>query len=81
METEADFFGMASLINFIKNYQFVSRIQLKDFFIEQVKEAKVLGTIISDTLSWNANCARLITKCNMRLQQDILSESAFYTKR
>ena len=56
------------LINFTKNYQFVSRIKLKDSVIEQVKEAKVLGTIISDTLSWNANCARLTKKCNMRLQ-------------
>ena len=56
------------LINFTKNYQFVSRTKLKDSVIEQVKEAKVLGTIISDTLSWNANCARLTKKCNMKLQ-------------
>jgi hypothetical protein len=56
------------IINFTKNYQFVSRLKLKDSVIEQVREAKVLGTIISDTLSWNSNCARLAKKCNMRLQ-------------
>ena len=50
------------------HYQFVSRLKLKDSVIEQVREAKVLGTIISDTLSWNSNCARLAKKCNMRLQ-------------
>lgn len=56
------------LINFTKNYQFVSRIKLNDSPLEQVKEANILGTIISDSLLWNANCARIVKKCNMRLQ-------------
>ena len=56
------------LITFTKNYQFVSRFKLNDSTLEQVKEAKILGTIISDSLSWNANCARIVKKCNMRLQ-------------
>ena len=56
------------LINFTNNYEFVSRLKLKDTVIEQVKGAKVLGTIISDSLSWNANYARVAKKCNMILQ-------------
>jgi hypothetical protein len=56
------------LVNFTKKYQFVSRLKLKGSNLEQVKEAKVLGTIISDSLSWNANCANIVRKCNMRLQ-------------
>jgi hypothetical protein len=56
------------LINFTKNYQFVSRIKLNDSPLEQVKEANILGTIISDSLLWNENCARIVKKCNMRLQ-------------
>ena len=41
------------LVNFTKKYQFVSRLKLKGSIIEQVKEAKILGTIVSDNLSWN----------------------------
>ena len=56
------------LINFTKKYQFTTRLKLRGSNIEQVHEAKVLGTIISDNLSWNANCAKIRKKCNMRLQ-------------
>ena len=34
------------LVNFTKKYQFATRLKLKDTNIEQVNEAKVLGTII-----------------------------------
>ena len=36
--------------------------------IEQVKNIKVLGTILSDDLSWNANCTAIIKKCYSRMQ-------------
>ena len=56
------------LINFTKKYQFVTRIKLKNANVEQVSEAKVLGTILSDDLSWNKNCANIIRKCHSRMQ-------------
>ena len=54
--------------NFTKKYQFVTRLKLKGTHIEQVIEAKILGTIVSDTLCWDANVARIIKKCNVRMQ-------------
>ena len=56
------------VINFTKNYQFATRIKLKDSNVEQVKEAKILGTIISDDLLWNKNVANIIKKCHSRMQ-------------
>ena len=56
------------IINFTNKYQFTSRMKLRGSNIEQVREAKVLGTVISDDLSWTKNCSRIIKKCNMRLQ-------------
>ena len=56
------------LINFTKNYQFATRLKLNNSNIEQVREAKVLGTILSDDLLWNKNCANIIKKCHSRMQ-------------
>ena len=56
------------LLNFTKKYQFATRLKLKGTNIEQVSEAKILGTIVSDTLCWDANVTRIIKKCNMRMQ-------------
>ena len=36
--------------------------------IEHVKEAKILGTIVSDDLLWDKNCANIIRKCHARMQ-------------
>ena len=38
-----------------QNFQFSTRLQLEEKNIEIVNEMKILGTIISDTLSWNSN--------------------------
>ena len=43
-------------------------LELNDTNIEQVKNFKVLGTILSDDLSWDANCSAIIKKCNSRMQ-------------
>ena len=56
------------LINFTKKHQFSTRLKLKDTNIEQVKHFKVLGTILSDDLSWDANCNAIIKKCYARMQ-------------
>ena len=56
------------LINFTKKYQFSTRLKLNDTNIEQVKNIKVLGTILSDDLSWDANCYAIS-------RQDLLQSS------
>ena len=56
------------LFNFTKKYQFATRLKLKGSNIEQVNEAKILGTIVTDSLSWDANTKRIIKKCHMRMQ-------------
>ena len=56
------------LINFTKKHQFNTRLRLKSSIIEQVTEVKILGTILSDQLTWEKNCKNIIKKCNMRMQ-------------
>ena len=56
------------MFNFTKKYQFATRLMLKGTGVEQVPEAKILGTIISDKLSWDANTSRIVKKCYMRMQ-------------
>ena len=56
------------IIHFTKKYQFATRLKLQGENIQQVKQAKILGTVITDQLTWDANCAAIIKKCYMRLQ-------------
>ena len=55
------------LINLIKKHQFATRVKLRGANIEQVTKAKILGKILSDDLSWDANCDAISRKCNMRM--------------
>ena len=54
--------------NFTNKNQFTMRLQLKWGNIEVVKEMKILGTIIDDSLSWDSNCSQLIKKVNNRMK-------------
>ena len=56
------------LINFTKNYQFSTRLQLKNNNLEIVRETKILGMILTDDLKWDANCSYLIKKFYARMQ-------------
>ena len=58
----------AMFFNFTNNHQFTTRLQLKGENIEVVKQMKILGTIIDDSLSWDSNCSQLIKKVNNRMQ-------------
>ena len=55
------------VINFNKNYQFQTRLQLNGQNIEVVDQIKILGTVITNTLSWDQNCVRIIKKVNARM--------------
>ena len=48
------------LFNFTKKHQFATCLKLRATDIEQVREASILGTIVSDTLSWDANVPRIV---------------------
>ena len=44
------------------------RIRLNDQTIESVKRTTLLGTIISDDLSWDLNVKNIVKKANSRME-------------
>ena len=65
------------LFNFSKKYQFTTKLNLKNENIEMVRETKLLGTIITDQLSWDRNTEELSKKCYKRMQ--LLNAAAAFT--
>ena len=57
----------AMIVNFTKNYQFQTRLVLDTHNIEVVDQMKILGTVITNTLSWTENWTRIIKKVNARM--------------
>ena len=55
------------IINFTNNYQFTTRLLLNETNIEIVDKIKILGTIITDKLTWTENCKELISRVNKRM--------------
>ena len=68
----------AMIFNFTDKFQFTTRLQLKNENIEIVDKMKILGTIVTKSLSWDENCQYLIKKVNARMQllRNILSFGA-----
>lgn len=56
------------IFNFTDNYQFSTRLTLNDDTLEIVKQAKLLGVIITDDLKWDANTQYLVKRANGRMQ-------------
>ena len=56
------------LVNFTDKFEFHTRLQLKGKRVEVVEKNKILGTILTNTLSWEENCANIIKKVNARMQ-------------
>ena len=56
------------IVNFTQNYQFHTRLTLKNNNIQVVNKMKILGTVITDKLSWSENCTILVKKVNARMQ-------------
>ena len=56
------------IFNFTENYQFSTRLTLKDEKLEIVDKAKLLGVIITDDLKWDTNTAFLVKKANTRME-------------
>ena len=55
------------LFNFTHNYQFMTRLVLNGENVEVVPETKLLGTIISNDLTWNSNTANIVRRANARM--------------
>ena len=56
------------IFNFTNNYQFHTRLTLKNENIEIVEKMKLLGTTITNKLTWDDNCTEIIKKVNQRMQ-------------
>ena len=65
------------IFNFSRKNQFTTKLEVNNVNIEIVKEAKLLGTIITDNLSWNRNTHELVKKAFKRMQ--LLFKAAKFT--
>ena len=64
--------------NFIKNYQFTTRLHENEENIEVVSEIKLLGTILTDDLKWDKNTSFLRKKAYRRMK--LLYNAAKFTR-
>ena len=60
------------IINFTHKYQFQTRLQLNNKNIKIVDQIKILGTIFTNTLSWNENCANIINNKKVNAMMQLL---------
>ena len=58
----------AMLFNFTKDYQFASRTEMNSHVLDIVKETKLLGVMVNDVLSWDANTSYLVKRANGRMR-------------
>ena len=65
------------IFNFSRKNQFTTKLEVNNVNIEVVKEAKLLGTILTDDLSWNRNTHELVKKAFKRMQ--LLFKAAKFT--
>ena len=54
-------------INFTKNYQFSTRLQLENDLLEEVKEVRLLGVVLNNQLSWQSNTSFIVKKAYKRM--------------
>ena len=55
------------IFNFSKNSQFSTEIRLDNKVIETVSETKLLGTLISNNMSWKRNTEKIVKESNRRM--------------
>ena len=67
----------AMKVNFTDNYQFHTRLQLKNLHVEIVDKILILGTIITNKIFWNENCENIVKKqmqeCNCLERSEVLA--------
>ena len=50
----------AMIVNFTEKYNFHKRLQLKGENVEIVEKMKILGTVVTNQMSWDKNCSILV---------------------
>ena len=68
------------IFNFSKKHQFTTKLNVNDKNIEMVRETALLGTVISDKLTWDKNTEELAKKGYKRMQL-LNAASAFTNNR
>ena len=56
------------IFNFTQNHQFTTRLTMDDDKIEVVENTKLLGTHITNDLTWDLNTQHIVKKSNARMQ-------------
>ena len=56
------------IFNFTKKYQFTTKLSVNNVNIEIPKETKLLGTVISEKLTWDRNTEEITKKAYKRMQ-------------
>ena len=56
------------IFNFTQNYQFTTRVTMDGEPIEIVENTKLLGTHITNDLTWDLNTNHIVKKANARMQ-------------
>ena len=65
------------IFNFSKKHQFTTKLNVNDADIEMVRETTLLGTVITDQLTWDKNTEELTKKGYKRMQ--LLNAAAAFT--
>ena len=55
------------IFNYTDNYQFTTRLKIKNHPVEVIDNARLLGTIISNNLTWDLNTGSIVKKANARM--------------
>ena len=55
------------IVNFTRNYQFNTRLELENILLEQVHETRLLGLVINEQLSWQSNTTFIVKKAFKRM--------------
>ena len=67
------------IFNYSGNNQFATNLTVKDENVEVVHETKLLGTIVTNNLSWNRNTEELVKDANKRMR--LLHAASKYTSK
>ena len=55
------------IVNFTKNYQFSTRLNLEGKLIQQINQTRLLGIIVDDSLTWQSNTNHIVKQAYKRM--------------
>ena len=55
------------IFNFCNSLKFNTRLELNETLLDQVRETRLLGVIISDDLTWHSNTKYIVTRAYQRM--------------